>query len=300
MVGKQLPLAKVRELLDDAKEAGVELVRLYGGEPLLHPHLPEMVKHAVGLGLSVYVTTNGTLLDRKIDALYEAGLRHLSIGYYGALDGYDSYVQRKNSYRRLEEGLDAVRTRYPDVQLQLNYLIMKPSCNLEALSHAWTIAQRYQMSFHTDLVHYSLPYFVEGPESALQLGPEDKERIERLVARLLELKGQHPGRFKDSIPSIRSIPDWLLKKAEMKVPCDAGNLLWVGADGAVQLCYVTFSLGNIHERRLKDIVFTQQHHAAARDAFHLKCPNCHCERNNRILKHLPSLIRYSGTAPQKP
>src|SRR5260370_19598781 len=42
MPGHQLGLAVVRDLFDDAREAGVSKVRLYGGESLLHPDLPAM------------------------------------------------------------------------------------------------------------------------------------------------------------------------------------------------------------------------------------------------------------------
>ena len=75
MPGHQLSLETVKTLLDDARPAGIETVRLYGGEPLLHPALPQMVRYAVDLGLSTYVTTNGLLLKEKIKPLYDAAAR---------------------------------------------------------------------------------------------------------------------------------------------------------------------------------------------------------------------------------
>jgi len=287
MPGHELSRDMVRDLLDDAKEAGVETVRLYGGEPLLHSQLPRMVEHATSLALSAYITTNGTLLDRKIDELYSAGLRNLTVGYYGSNDGsYDRYVQRRSGFSAMERGVAAVRSRYgSDVSMQLNFLIMRPSCNLHALEEAWKFAQRYDMTFHTDLIHYSLPYFSEGPDRMLQFRQEDSNAIKEVVGELIRLKTKHPEIIPESFMSLRSIPDWLLKGANMRVPCDAYKLIWVGADGTVQLCYVTFSLGNLHRERLRDILFRTEHTRAARDAFLLKCPNCHCERDDRIQKH---------------
>lgn len=295
MPGEQLTLSEVRGLLDDAKAGGVELVRLYGGEPLLHRQLPEMVRHSVGLGLATYVTTNGTLLRQKIDALFEAGLRNITIGFYGTGEGYDSYVSRKASFARLEEGLTYARARYGNaLSLQLNYLIMRPSCTVEALRAAWDFAERFDMSFHTDLVHYSLPYFTDGQEGDLHFTPAQEPQIREVVAELSRLKRAHPLRVRESLASIHSIPDWLLKGADMRIPCDVGNLIWVGADGSVQLCYVTFRMGNIRERPLREMLFTPGHREAAREAFQLNCPNCHCERDSRIQKHLPSRIRYAA------
>jgi cyclic pyranopterin phosphate synthase len=295
MAGEQLTLAEVRGILNDAKAGGVELVRLYGGEPLLHKDLPAMVRHSVGLGLATYVTTNGILLRQKIDALFEAGLRNITLGFYGTGQGYDSYVNRKASFKRLEEGLAYARSRYGDaLSLQLNYLIMRPTCSIGALHAAWEFAERFDMSFHTDLVHYSLPYFTDGQEGDLHFTAEQEPAIREVVRELSRLKRAHPLRVRESLASIHSIPDWLLKGPDMRIPCDVKNLIWVGADGSVQLCYVTFKMGNIRERPLGDMLFQQEHRDAARDAFQLNCPNCHCERNSRIQKHLPSRIRYAA------
>ncbi len=160
MPGQQLSLETVETLLDDASSAGIETVRLYGGEPLLHPALPKMVRHAVDLGLSTYVTTNGLLLKQKIKPLYDAGLRNITIGFYGTASDYDLYVQRDHRFRLLEESIASVRQRYGSaVSMQLNYLLMRQSCTLEALHSAWDFAQRYDLEFTTDLIHYSLPYF---------------------------------------------------------------------------------------------------------------------------------------------
>jgi MoaA/NifB/PqqE/SkfB family radical SAM enzyme len=293
MPGQQLPLEKVKELLEDAKSGGIERVRLYGGEPLLHPRLPDMIRHSVGLGLSTHVNTNGILLRQKIDQLYQAGLRGMTIGFYGTGDAYDGYVQRSDRFARLENSIATVRDRYgAEMFMQLNFLLMRPSCNLESLETAWRFAERYDMIFHTDLVHYSLPYFTEGPDRMLQFRDEDRPAIVEFVRELAKLKEAQPHRIKDSLPGIWSIPDWLLKGPAMKVPCDVYELLWVGADGTVQLCYVTFRLGNIYERRLRDMLFTDEHRQAAVGAFSLNCPNCHCERDSRVQKHLPSFLKY--------
>ncbi|HVS17092.1 MAG TPA: SPASM domain-containing protein, partial [Planctomycetota bacterium] len=93
---------------------------------------------------------------------------------------------------------------------------------------------------------------------------------------------------------LRSIPDWLMLGPDMRIPCDAYNMVWVGADGSVKLCYVTFDLGNLHERRLRDMLYGPEHQAAARGAFRLDCPNCHCERDNRIKKDLASRLKYGS------
>jgi cyclic pyranopterin phosphate synthase len=118
--------------------------------------------------------------------------------------------------------------------------------------------------------------------------------LEDLARELVRLKRSDPARIPESEMSLRSIPDWLLSGPAMRIPCDVAKMIWIGADGIVQLCYVTFVLGNLHEKRLKDILYSDAHRCAARDAFQLRCPNCHCERDDRIRKHWASRRRYRG------
>lgn len=295
MLGHHLKLNMVRTLLDDAAAAGITTVRLYGGEPLVHPDLAEMIQHAKAVGILPYITTNGFLLDRKIDKLYTAGLRIATLGYYGWGSAYDEYTSRAGSFEHFCKGLTAVRERCGnDFKLQLNFLLMRRSCSLDELHRAWDLLCTYDMTLQVDLVHYSLPYFTEGPNRVLQFTPDDEPVIRRFTEELLALKSSQPARIPEPETSIRSIPDWLLKGPAMRVPCDAYEMIWVGADGTVQLCYVTFPIGNLYDARLRDLLYNDAHRAAAQDCFRLECPNCHCERSTRIAKHLPSRIHYAG------
>ncbi len=295
MVGERLGLDVVKQVLDDARGAGFHSIRLYGGEPLLHPDLEAMVAHAISIGLMPYVTTNGALLAEKIDGLYEAGLRDLTFGFYGVGDAYDEYTQRPGLFAKVEGGIASVRERYGDeFELQMNYLLKRPSCSVEDLRASWQVAERYDMQMRVDLVHYSLPYFQEGPERELQFREGDRPLIEPVVEELLRLKAAHPHRLAHTPEGLRSIPDWLVLGPDMKVPCTAYDMMWVGADGSVQMCYVTFPLGNVHETRFKDLLFTQEHRCAARDALALRCPNCHCSSNERVMRHAPTRRRYRG------
>jgi cyclic pyranopterin phosphate synthase len=109
---------------------------------------------------------------------------------------------------------------------------------------------------------------------------------------MLRLKRRRPGMMANSEIGLRSIPDWLLRGPDMRVPCDRYRLIWIGANGVVQLCYVTFEFGNLHQKRLREMLFTDAHGEAARDAFLLNCPNCHCSFDERTRLHAPSRRAY--------
>lgn len=292
MPGEQLPLPLVRDLLDDAKTIGAWRVRFYGGEPLLHPHLTEMVRHASSLGLDQYVTTNAARLEKQVDALFDAGLRMITIGFYGVGDDYDRYVQRRGQFARVEAGIAYARERYGSaLGIRINWLLMRPTCSIEALDAMLAFAERYDLTVQVDLVHYSLPYFTEGPDACLQFTAADEPAVRRVVEALVRRKQETPARFTQSLTGLRTAADWLLLGPRMRIPCDSHQMLWIGADGTVQQCYVTFKLGNLHERRLRDLVYTDVHRQAARDSFQLNCPNCHCGYDTRSDRHgsLPPL-----------
>lgn len=291
--GHQLALPMVRDLLDDVKEANFEVVRLYGGEPLLHKQINEIVEYCTKLRLRTYLTTNGLLLKKKIDDLYTAGLRTVQVGLYGIGEDYNQYVQRKDRFDQLEENIAYVRERYGDkVKLTLNWLLMKPTCNIDTVRETWNFARRYNAPIIINLVHYSLPYFTEGEDRELAFTAADRPEITAVIEEFMRLQSREPHLLQSPPVVMRSIPDWLIKGPNMRVPCDRHRLIWVGADGTVQMCYVTFRLGNLHEKRLKDMLFTQTHIDAARNAFKLNCPNCHCAYGTRLQGHAPTRRKY--------
>jgi cyclic pyranopterin phosphate synthase len=294
MPGEQLPLPLVREALEDAKALDFEVIRLYGGEPLVHRDIVQIVEYCSQLRLRSYLTTNGMALKQKVDDLYAAGLRRIQVGLYGIGEPYNEYVQRGDRFRRLEEGLAYTRERYAErMTLALNWVLMRPTCSVEAVRDTWAFARRYRAPIYINLIHYSLPYFTEGEDRELQFRPEDRPAIEAVIAEFLRLQREEPELLPMSATVLRAIPDWLIKGPNMRVPCDRHRLIWIGPDGTVQMCYVTFKLGNLHERRLKDMLYTEAHFQAARDAFALNCPNCHCAYDSRTLGHAPTRNLYA-------
>ena len=294
MAGQYLPLPVVRDLLDDAAELGIRNIRLYGGEPMMHKHLAQIIRHATDRGLHTWMTTNGVLLKKKFSELYDAGLREFSFGFYGVENDYDKYVRQKNSFRRLVDGLSFVRDKYgSNVKINMDWLLMRPTCTPESLQATWDIANYFQTPIFINLIHYSLPYFVAS-DASLQFTKEDRPILDEVVAGILALKREKPKMLLNSQIGIRSIPDWLVDGPGMRVPCTENDLIWIGADGTVQMCYVTFKLGNLHNSRLAELVYTEEHKRAARACVALNCPNCNCSYDRRSNMHAPTRQRYTS------
>src|SRR5579864_804126 len=65
--------------LDILHDRGIRYVSFFGGEPLLHPHIAEMIRISVAKGMGTALITNGWLLPAKINELAKAGVRTIYI-----------------------------------------------------------------------------------------------------------------------------------------------------------------------------------------------------------------------------
>lgn len=65
--GRDLPrleLGVAKEIVKKIAEAGIGIIRFTGGEPLLYPDLRELIQYSKNLNLSVWLNTNGSLINK--------------------------------------------------------------------------------------------------------------------------------------------------------------------------------------------------------------------------------------------
>src|SRR5262245_31086984 len=75
-----VPLGEMLHRLDLLAGLGTTVITLSGGEPLLHPHVVEIVRHIRSIGVIAQLITNGYLLTPELIRRFNhAGLDHLQI-----------------------------------------------------------------------------------------------------------------------------------------------------------------------------------------------------------------------------
>jgi len=97
-----LSFEEITRLAKIFKHLGVEKIRLTGGEPLLRKNLEQLVAQLAAIdGLDLTLTTNGSLLAEKAQALKTAGLKRISVSLdalddatYGAMNDVGFPVSR--------------------------------------------------------------------------------------------------------------------------------------------------------------------------------------------------------------
>ena len=103
----ELSTAEAHAVIDQLNEAGVRVLILSGGEPLLRPDVFELADHARELGFYVALSTNGTLIDEAILPRIAAA----QFDYVGiSLDGLrDTHTYMRRDPTAYDKSLEAVR-----------------------------------------------------------------------------------------------------------------------------------------------------------------------------------------------
>ncbi len=101
-ISEQLPLEKCLKAIDDSS---APVVSICGGEPLLYKYIEELIDETLARGKVVYLCTNGTILDRKLDILKPHPMFNINIHLDGMEKTHDAIVQRPGTFRQVCENI---------------------------------------------------------------------------------------------------------------------------------------------------------------------------------------------------
>lgn len=102
----------LKRTLKFGKNMGISKISLLGGEPTLHPQLPEIIKKTYALGYEkISITTNGVFTSSKLDELASSNLSNISFSIDGStpeihnmirpsMNGRDTFSVTINNLRK--------------------------------------------------------------------------------------------------------------------------------------------------------------------------------------------------------
>ena len=127
-VKDMISLDKMKEILDDFEEMGVQAVTYSGGgEPLMHPQIEEILETTIQKGIALSTITNGYFLNGKIaELLTQAKWVRVSIDYCDEA-GFEKSRRIKGKF--FQPILDNIKEfgeiKEPDCDLAVNFIITK-------------------------------------------------------------------------------------------------------------------------------------------------------------------------------
>jgi len=229
--GEEMSTPEVLRMLDDAKSFGIGAYNAWTAEPLMRKDLPDILKHAKGLGLITSLITNGVLLQRRVHEL--ADLDYLSV----SMDGIESYRDLRGvDPEKILDGIIAASDAGHEILI--NCVIS--SRNLHELEDLVGLAKSLGVWISFEPINES-PGVADNIWD--DLGIRNLGEYEEALDRLIDLK-------RKGAPIINS--QTYLKMIRSQKPdfrCHASDIvLHVSSDGTIENCRVERApLGNISD-----------------------------------------------------
>lgn len=174
------------KVLEDMAQFGCPVVLFSGGEPLLHPDIITLVKHAISLGMRAVVSTNGTLITSEIaEELTSDGLSYIGISMDGSREIHDSFRGIKGSFKRTLQGLRNARNA--GIKTGLRFTINKR--NVKEIPKLFDLIEEENIP---RICFYHLVYTGRGKDLLEETLPHEKTRevVDLIINRTAELHGR--------------------------------------------------------------------------------------------------------------
>ena len=139
---------------------GIEKIRITGGEPLLRPGLPRLIRFLSEIPgiIEVSLTTNGLLLKNYVADLAAAGLRRLNVSLDSLQEDRFAEITRGGSLAPVLEGISAAE-RHGFSPIKINVVVMRGVNDDEAADFA-------RLTMHRDLEVRFIELMPSGPAAS--------------------------------------------------------------------------------------------------------------------------------------
>jgi MoaA/NifB/PqqE/SkfB family radical SAM enzyme len=138
----ELSSDEVRDLYQQAWDAGLIALSIWGGEPLLRSDLGDLARHAKQLGFMTNMVTNGVLLARRMDAVLPS-IDQLCISIDHPSERHDEIRGVPGLWARLADVVPSLRTRHRGTNLVLNYTLQKDNADPASLTAMAELARSW-------------------------------------------------------------------------------------------------------------------------------------------------------------
>ncbi|MDP2846294.1 MAG: 12,18-didecarboxysiroheme deacetylase [Candidatus Methanoperedens sp.] len=95
----ELTTQQGKDLIDDLAQFGAPVILFSGGEPIMRKDLPELAMYARQKGMRAVISTNGTLIDKKMaKVLKDIGLSYVGVSLDGMRETNDKFRGMKGAF----------------------------------------------------------------------------------------------------------------------------------------------------------------------------------------------------------
>ena len=104
-------MLSLEECLQSVDDCPAPVVTITGGEPLLYPHLNELIKGTLKRGKHIYLCTNGILLEKALETLKPHPNFMINIHIDGMEETHDRLLERKGVFKLAIDGIKKAKQK---------------------------------------------------------------------------------------------------------------------------------------------------------------------------------------------
>lgn len=255
---QELTTEECIKMVREAGKSGVLILSISGGEPLLRPDLPIIIREAKRAGLNVNINTNASLLKRKAQELIDSGIDTITI----SVESHEPEVHNeirdyKNSFQLILESMEELRKLRKKSKPRIMVRAVITKRNYKILDEFIEYWKKYADGIILQPIHdgYDSSFFIPHND-ALRFSQSDEQEFREFFAKMIK---KHTFLNNDYY---REIPEFLFNPHGQKnrIRCFVSFFeLEVDSYGEVSSCTEFIKkFGNIRENSLMNIWSEQQ------------------------------------------
>lgn len=261
----ELPVAVVKNTISEIKKYKPNIT-LFGGEPLLHKDIKEIIKIIKDSKLHCLVITNGFLLYEYADTIIEYGLDEINLSIDGCGELHDRVRGIEGLYERIKKGIDLIVEKRNGKKPLINLQVTINPDNYDRLESIVKAAEELHadsITFH-HLIFQTEDNINETGKRFGELGVEDWNGFKYLPGIDPEILAEqinvinnnkkrkpsinfYPNLQKDELIKYYSNPNWF--PSSYKGKCKSSWICaYIFPDGKVRPCLnFSYDFGNLEE-----------------------------------------------------
>ena len=133
---------------------GISYIYYTGGEPLLYPHILQLVQYGHSLGMKQVLITNGILLfDINLEHCLEY-IVAIGISLHGSELIHNRMSGGINCWKKVVKNLYSVREKYPNLKIDINCTVLKDNANIDNFIGLMNIAEEINATLCFSRLNY--------------------------------------------------------------------------------------------------------------------------------------------------
>ncbi len=272
--GKDMPLKKVKSIIDEFYDMGGLHVTLSGGEAFLHPKLIEVMNYCREKDMQISILSNLIAIkDEHIKAIALANVSVVQVSLYSMIPAHHDYITTiPGSFVRTKAAIEKLVEA--NVPVQISCPVMK--ANYKDYKDVMSYAKSLNIKAQTDYIMMAQSN-LETQNLANRLSLQETEEF----LRELILNDSHYREFTLKQKSISEGTPLELERYRQQPLCSAGiSACCITENGDVYPCagWQGMVIGNIYKQSLKDIWENSKKVKGIRNVTHGDFPKClECE-----------------------